>query len=102
MRNLTSPFWIKFKGLLFLILGLLSSGLLFAMHPEWRVAALMALMAWAFCRAYYCAFYVIEHYVDGAYRFAGLSAFLTYLVTGKAESQPSSRPTVTTRNDFPS
>ena len=102
MRNLTSPFWIKFKGLLFLVLGILSAGLLFAMHPEWPVALLSGLMVWAFCRAYYCAFYVIEHYVDGAYRFAGLSSFLVYLITGKAEIQPSSPPTTSTRSEFPS
>lgn len=38
---------------------------------------------WAFCRAYYFAFYVIEHYVDPHYRFAGLVDFLYYALLGK-------------------
>jgi len=35
---------------------------------------------WGFARFYYFAFYVIEHYVDPTYRFAGLIAFAQYLL----------------------
>ncbi len=35
-------------------------------------------MVWAFCRAYYFAFYVIEHHVDPGYRFSGLISFVAY------------------------
>jgi hypothetical protein len=82
MRDLTSAFWIKFKGGLFLALGLLAGGLLLADDFSWPRAGLLALTVWAFCRSYYFAFYVIEKYVDPAYKFAGLLDFFRY-VTGR-------------------
>jgi hypothetical protein len=42
-------------------------------------AALLALAIWSFARAYYFAFYVIEHYIDPDFKFAGLWAFAQYL-----------------------
>jgi hypothetical protein len=38
---------------------------------------------WSFCRFYYFAFYVIEHYVDPSYRFSGLLSFALYLIQKK-------------------
>ena len=78
MKDLTNPFWIKVKGLLFLGLGIVSSLLLMLEAPTIRVAGLLALAIWCFCRFYYFAFYVIEHYVDSAYRFSGLWSFVCY------------------------
>ncbi len=60
-RDLQSRRAIVAKGILFLVLGLLSSALLLADSRSWRHAVLLALAIWAFCRAYYFAFYVIEH-----------------------------------------
>jgi hypothetical protein len=48
--------------------------------PRWRVAFLLALAIWGFCRFYYFAFYVIQHYVDDGYRFSGLWSFARYLI----------------------
>jgi hypothetical protein len=79
MKDLTNPRWIKLKGLLFLLIGFLSAGLLIAEHPDVRTIILLALAVWSFCRFYYFAFYVIEHYVDPSYKFAGLIAFGRYL-----------------------
>jgi uncharacterized membrane protein len=81
MKDLTSPFWIKFKGILFLIIGILSSALLIIETWSWRVAIMLAIAIWCFCRFYYFAFYVIEHYVDPGYRFSGLWSFFSYLVS---------------------
>lgn len=78
MRELTDPRWIKIKGAMFLVLGLLAATALLSELPSWRVAALLAIAVWAFCRAYYFAFYVIEHYVDPSFRFSGLIAFARY------------------------
>jgi hypothetical protein len=72
MKDLTNPAWIKFKGILFLFLGLISAMLLLLDHPSARVALLLAITIWCFCRFYYFAFYVIQHYVDPSYRFSGL------------------------------
>jgi hypothetical protein len=84
MRDLKSPFWIKFKGILFLIIGILSSALLIIETQfSWRVAIMLVIAIWCFCRFYYFAFYVIEHYVDPGYRFSGLWSFFGYLISKK-------------------
>ncbi len=79
MGDLKNPKLIYAKGGLFVILGILAAGSLLLLHPGWREAALLAISVWAYARAYYFAFYVIEHYVDPGFRFAGLGAFLGYL-----------------------
>ena len=79
MKDLTDPFWIKLKGLLFLAIGLVASILLVLEMPTVRVALLLSAAVWCFCRFYYFAFYVIEHYVDPGYRFSGLISFAQYL-----------------------
>lgn len=66
------------KGVLFLLLGLLASALLLLFAPSLTVATLLGISVWAFCRFYYFAFYVIEHYVDPTYRFSGLLSFVRY------------------------
>ena len=68
------------KGCLFLFLGVLAAGILVAENPSWRFAALLALAIWAFARAYYFVFYVIQHYIDSEFRFSGLWAFAHYLL----------------------
>jgi hypothetical protein len=83
MKELTNPNWIKIKGLLFLVIGLLASVLLVLEHPSWKVGVLLAIVVWCLCRFYYFAFYVIEHYVDPGYRFSGLWSFARYLMARK-------------------
>jgi len=79
MKDLTDPRWIKFKGILFLVVGVVAAVMLVAETPTWRVAALLAIAIWCFCRAYYFAFYVIEKYVDPGFRFSGLGSAVKYL-----------------------
>ncbi len=76
MGDLQDPRWMYLKGWLFLVIGGLSSGLLLWEHPEIRIAVLLGLAIWSFARAYYFAFYVIEHYIDPNERYAGLWTFL--------------------------
>src|SRR5262249_31106929 len=83
MKDLTSPFWIKAKGFLFLIIGLFSALLLVFEHPSLKVGLLLVLSIWCFCRFYYFAFYVIEKYVDPTFRFSGLWSFFCYLLSRK-------------------
>jgi len=80
MKDLTSATWIKVKGILFLLLGIAAVALLILEHPTWKVAGLLALAIWCFCRFYYFAFYVIEKYVDPGYKFSGLWSFVCYLM----------------------
>jgi hypothetical protein len=79
MKDLTSPTWIKVKGILFLIVGILAAVLLVLEQPTWKVAVLLVVAVWCFCRFYYFAFYVIEKYVDPGYKFSGLWSFICYL-----------------------
>ena len=88
MKDLTDPRWIKLKGILFLTVGLLSSALLLIEHPEIRTAVLLGIAVWCFCRFYYFAFYVIEHYVDSSYRFSGLWSFARYLIARRRDRGP--------------
>ena len=79
MKDLENPFWIKLKGILFLLIGIVAAILVFLDNPKWQTALLLALAIWSFCRFYYFAFYVIEKYVDPAYKFSGLFSFAKYL-----------------------
>ena len=83
MGDLKNPKIIWLKGTLFLLLGLMAVGLIVFQTRDLKVAVLLLIAIWAFCRAYYFAFYVIEHYVDSEYRFAGLLDFLKYALTRK-------------------
>ena len=79
MKDLSNPFWIKLKGLLFLFIGIVAVIFLFIDSPTLWTAILLALAIWSFCRFYYFAFYVIEKYVDPSYKFSGLISFVRYL-----------------------
>jgi hypothetical protein len=85
VRSLTNATGIKGKGFLFLLLGLLSGGLLLSDHPSWKTALLLTISIWSFCRFYYFCFYVIEHYVDSNFKFSGILAFLSYLIRAKRQ-----------------
>jgi uncharacterized RDD family membrane protein YckC len=79
MTDITNPKLLWVKGILFLLLALIASAILIMETASLKVAALLAITVWAFCRAYYFAFYVIEHYIDPSYRFAGLTSVLTHV-----------------------
>jgi hypothetical protein len=78
MKDLSSPFWIKLKGILFLLIGIVAASLVLLDNLKWQTAVLLALAIWSFCRFYYFAFYVIEKYVDPSYKFSGLFSFLKF------------------------
>ena len=84
MDDLKSKTAIYLKAILFLVIGVTAFVLLLAQNYNVQTALLLALVIWSFCRAYYFAFYVIEHYVDPGFRFAGLFAFAKYLIKRRA------------------
>ena len=92
MGDLKNPKLIVAKGFLFLLSGATAAALIFAEFPTPKVAAFLAISIWSFCRFYYFAFYVIEHYVDPGYKFAGLGSMIVFLIrsrqmrTGESES----------------
>ena len=80
MKDLSHPRLIKLKGALFLFAGLLAAFLLLSDAPSPRSVFLLGVCVWSFCRFYYFAFYVIQHYIDPSFRFSGLGSFLRWLL----------------------
>lgn len=81
MADLKDVRLIYLKGFLFLFGAALASTLLFLESPTLKVALLLAAAVWCSARFYYFAFYVIEHYVDRSYKFAGLCSFFQYVIS---------------------
>lgn len=79
MQDLGSSKAMWFKAVAFLAIAIIASALLIAEVPTVRTALLLGLVVWGSCRAYYFAFYVIEHYVDPGFRFSGLGSFIVYV-----------------------
>ena len=93
MKDLENPFWIKLKGFLFLLIGVVSAVLVFLDDPKWQTGVLLALAIWSFCRFYYFAFYVIEKYVDSGHKFSGLFSFAKYFFQSrKGLNKESNKP----------
>ena len=86
MGDINNPrlLWLKFG--LFVFIGLMATAIALFSFPYPKLACLMAIAIWAFCRAYYFAFYVIEHYIDPGYRFAGLGSFIRYAFRHKNDT----------------
>jgi hypothetical protein len=70
--ELTSAWLMYCKGALFLGLGVLAGGLVWAQAPTGRTAVLLGVTVWAFCRFYYFLFHVLERYLGRKDRYAGL------------------------------
>jgi hypothetical protein len=79
MRDLRSHRWMWVKAALFVLIGVTSCALILLQLPDLRILLLLSLAIWAFCRAYYFAFYVLERYIDPSFRFSGLFSVLRYL-----------------------
>ncbi|WOO41461.1 hypothetical protein [Rubellicoccus peritrichatus] len=91
--DIESPILLKIKAALFLVISGLSAGLLLALFYSvisWQVIALFFLCIWSFCRAYYFCFYVMEHYADPNYKYAGLYDLFLHLA-GLKKSKTSKR-----------
>jgi hypothetical protein len=85
MTDITNPRLLYAKGLLLLVTGLLAATLLILEHPTLKAALLLVIAIWCFARVYYFMFYVIEHYVDGSYRFSGIWSFVRYTFRTRGE-----------------
>jgi hypothetical protein len=66
------------EGLVVSVLGLAVWDAAILEHPTPRAGVLLAVTVWAFCRFYYFAFYVTQHYLDPSYRFTGLWSLARY------------------------
>ena len=80
MADIKNPRLLYAKGLLFVLGGVMAAGMVLAERPSVKVALLLAIAIWCFARAYYFAFYVVQHYVDPSFKFSGLWSFARYLL----------------------
>ena len=80
MADIKNPTLLYAKGALFVFGGIMAVALILAERPSPKVALLLGIAIWCFARAYYFAFYVIEHYVAPSYKFAGLGSLVRYLL----------------------
>jgi hypothetical protein len=78
MPDIKSARLLYFKAGLFVVAGAVACLMILLEAPSTKVALLLGVAIWCFARAYYFAFYVIEHYVDRSYKFAGLWDFAKY------------------------
>ena len=85
LGDLKSSRVIIAKGFLFLLTGCVAAGLLLIEHFDLRTGLLLLISIWSFCRFYYFAFYVIQHYVDPTYHFSGLISFSRYLWSRRSD-----------------
>lgn len=93
MGDLKNHRAIIIKGFLMLLVGVMASAILLWENPGWRVALLLGIALWGFMRFYYFAFYVIEKYVDGRYKYAGLGSFVGCMLKRRAGNpEPPERP----------
>jgi len=83
MQNLLSPRWMAVKAALFVVIAGLAGGIVLAKCPSWTVAGCLLLIGWACSRAYYFAFYVVQHYVDPSFRFDGLGSLAAWWLLGR-------------------
>ena len=81
--DLSNQRWMYVKGILFVVIAVISGWLLITSILSVRNAFLLGLCIWSSCRAYYFAFYVIEHYIDPSFKFSSLIDFVKYLLGKK-------------------
>ena len=71
--DLTDKRWIVAKGILFLVLALLSGGMQVVFElPPWQELVLLLVCVWASCRFYYFLFHCLHAYVDPELKSAGV------------------------------
>ena len=88
LKDINKVWLLYLKSFLLFLTGFISSILLVLFNFKVKNIVLLLLAIWGFCRAYYFAFYVIQHYVDPNYKFSGLIDFAKYSIKkGKSNLQ---------------
>lgn len=81
--DIHQPWLLKLKGLLFLLLGILSAIAVLTQTPSYTSFFWYVISIWAFCRFYYFAFYVLHTYADPNFKYSGLWSLIVYLIKKK-------------------
>ena len=80
LKDINKVWLLYLKAFLLFLTGFISSILLVLLNFNVITIVFLLLAIWGFCRAYYFAFYVIQHYVDPNYKFSGLIDFAKYSI----------------------
>jgi len=80
LKDINKVWLLYLKAFLLFLTGFISSIFLVFLNFNFKTIVLLLLAIWGFCRAYYFAFYVIQHYVDPNYKFSGLIDFANYSI----------------------
>ena len=86
MPELKDPRLMYLKAWLFLLAGLGAAAGILIELPSLRIAFLLAVAVWSFCRLYYFLFYVIERYIDPSQKFAGVGGAAMYVLKQRAQA----------------
>jgi hypothetical protein len=92
-REIASPSILYLKAALFLALSAIAATLVLLQQPGISTFLLLVILAWSAARAYYFVFYVIERYVDPAFRYSGLISLLSYLIRRRTAAAAPASPT---------
>jgi hypothetical protein len=84
-RDIRSAALLHAKGFLFLVMGLLAFAGVLLETPTLRVALLLVIGTWGFCRFYYYLFHVLEHYAGRGKPYAGVVDALRHVITRRNE-----------------
>ena len=79
-RDLSDPRWMYLKAAGFVLIAACCICLILVEHKSLKTALLLATACWATARAYYFLFYVIEHYIDPAFRYEGWWSAIRYIL----------------------
>jgi hypothetical protein len=78
--DLVSPKWMYLKAIGFVLIAFLCAACLFMKSMRHDTVVLIVCLVWASARAYYFCFYVIEKYIDPAYKFAGIGSAIRHVL----------------------
>ena len=87
MADIKQVWLLYLKAFLLFLTGFISSLLLVFLNFNFKTIGLLLLAIWGFCRAYYFAFYVIQHYIDSNFKYSGLIDFAKYQIKKKKQKK---------------
>ena len=85
MADIKQVWLLNLKAFLLFLTGFIYSLLLLFLNFNFKTIVLLLLATWGFCRAYYFAFYVIQHYIDPNFKYSGLIDFAKYQIKKKKQ-----------------
>ena len=85
LKDIKKVWLLYLKAFLLFLTGFISSILLVIYNFNFKTIILLFLAIWGFCRAYYFAFYVIQHYIDPSFKYSGLIDFAKYQIKKKKQ-----------------